>query len=349
MSGVEHDLERTSLLARLPLARSRPWVGYVVAVILTFTAWWVRQWIGDGLPAGFPYLTFFPAVIVTAFFFGLGPGTLAAALSGLAAWFFFIPPTASFALTLGSGVALAFYCFIVGVDIALVHWMQRANASLRDERRRSLELARNRELLFSELQHRVGNNLQMIGALIALQKRRLTDEAAKAALDEAARRLVLVGSIQRQLYDPGGDQLSLANHVDRISRDVIEAAGRDEIGYKFEARTDIMLPPEKAIPTALIVAEALNNALEHGFGLDRAGQLSVTVEPADEGVAVTIADDGAGLPPGFDVATSDSLGLRIARTLAQSLDGTFAMSPAPCGRGTLARLEIARSAALAAG
>jgi two-component sensor histidine kinase len=66
----------------------------------------------------------------------------------------------------------------------------------------------------------------------------------------------------------------------------------------------------------------------------------VTVAPIETGVEVTIADDGAGLPANFDVDASESLGLRIARTLAVSLGGRFSLAAAPVGRGTIARLEI---------
>ncbi|HZH08117.1 MAG TPA: histidine kinase dimerization/phosphoacceptor domain -containing protein [Lautropia sp.] len=331
----------TSFLTRLPLARNRPLIGYAVAIALSLVALWLRQAIGDELPPGFPFLTFFPAVIISAFFFGLGPGILTATLSGLFAWYFFIPSAGGFMLRLDSALALALYVTIVSADITLTYWMQRANAALEQERKRSMELAQNRELLFKELQHRVGNNLQMIASLIALQKRRVTDEAAKTALDEASRRLGLVGRIQRQLYDPAGAQLSLAAYIDQICRDVIAASGSERIAYKFKALSDGVLPPEKAIPTALVIAEALNNAIEHGFAENAGGQIAVTVGHSSSHVEIVIADDGAGLPAGFDVNLSESLGLKIARTLAQSLGGSFTLSAAPVGRGTVARLMIA--------
>lgn len=327
-------------LARLPLEQDRPWIGYGVAILLTAFATWLRFEIADWLPTGFPYVTFFPAVIVTAFIFGLRPGILTGAMGLLAAWYWFIPPFGVFDLSFNTAVALAFYVFIVTVDITLVHLMQRANCDLLIERRRTIELADNRETLFRELQHRVGNNLQMVSSLIALQKRKLTDDSARTALDEASRRLGLVGRIHRQLYDPAGAQLGLAAYIDQISQDVIAASGRDNVTYSFDAQSDPALPADKAIPTALVVAEALNNAIEHGFGAGGGGHVIVTVAPIHEGVSVTIADDGKGLPAGFDLEASDSLGLKIARTLALSLGGRFTMTAAPIGRGTLARLEI---------
>jgi len=340
-AGDNFRKRRNPFLARLPLLTGRPLLAYGIAVLAAFAGLLLRLAVGGALPEGFPYITFFPAVIITAFLLGIGPGLVAAILSGLLSWWFFIPPVHSFGLPFAAFVALAFYVLIVTVDIALIHWMQDSNCELTKERERSDALAQNRELLFKELQHRVGNNLQMVGSLIALQKRRLSDPAAKGALDEAARRLGLVGRIQRQLYDPAGAQLSLADYIDQICRDVIDASGHEGIEYEFTAEADAILPPEKAIPTALVVAEAINNAIEHGFNAANHGKVLVTVFSIKGGVAITIADNGKGMPSGFDPNLSESLGLKIARTLAQSLGGKFSMAAAPLGTGTVARLEIA--------
>ena len=335
------DSKDASLITRLPLATDRPVIGYGVAVILAAVAWFLRYEIGDGLPPGFPYLTFFPAVIFTAFFFGARPGILCAAICGVLAWFFFIEPQGSFGLSFNSGLALAFYIFIVGVDIVLIDWMQKANGRLFEERERSEQLRERSELLFSELQHRVGNNLQMVASLLALQRNRLEDEAARAALDEASQRLGLIGSIHRQLYDPAGSLLGLAAYIREITQEVISATGREEIEFEFQANADASLSPDKAIPMALVVTEALNNALEHGLPVGVArGRISVRIEPLEEKVAVIIEDDGAGPPDGFSLEQSQSLVLKIVRSLTSSLGGDFTLGSAENGEGAVAVLTI---------
>ena len=67
----------------------------------------LRVALDSVLPPGFPYLTFFPAFILTAFFFGLRPGIICAGLSGLAAWYIVIPPFFSFDLSPPTTIALA--------------------------------------------------------------------------------------------------------------------------------------------------------------------------------------------------------------------------------------------------
>jgi PAS domain S-box-containing protein len=114
-------------IERLPFAREHPVLGSIATFGIIAVAWLLRMLTDPLLPSGFPYVTFFPAVIITSFLFGVRLGSVAAIVSGLLAWYFFIPPERSFVLTSGAGFALAFYVFVVATDLALVHWMQSAN------------------------------------------------------------------------------------------------------------------------------------------------------------------------------------------------------------------------------
>ncbi|KLE33916.1 sensor histidine kinase [Aurantiacibacter luteus] len=335
---------RRPFLESLPLLADRPLLAHALAVLAAVAGLLARWAVDDSLPPGFPYLTFFPAVIIVAFFLGARPGILAALLSGLLAWYYFINPIESFALPYQAAVALLFYLFIVTVDITLVHWMQRANRQLAAERRRSEGLAETRAMLFEELQHRVGNNLQMMSSILNLQQRTLADEQGKAALAEASRRLGVVGRLQRTLYNADGAQLSLASYIDRIVRESLEASGRTDIEYRFDAQVTDVLDSKDAVPTALIVSEAISNALEHGYPAGEGGVLEVTVVPNDElgAYIICIQDEGRGLPEGFALETSQSLGLRIASSLARGAHGEFTLANRQDGKGAIARLVIPR-------
>src|SRR3954471_13131656 len=81
----------------------------------------IRLALDSYLPPGFPFLTFFPAVILSTLIAGLWPGIVCAAISGLAALYFFIQPYYSCEMDYGAKIAMAFYFFVVGIDIALIH------------------------------------------------------------------------------------------------------------------------------------------------------------------------------------------------------------------------------------
>jgi len=335
------------LLSSLPLARDRPGIGYACAVAASLIGLEARFWLDPFLPPGFPFVTFFPVVIGTAFLFGLRPGICAAVLCALLSDYFFVPPFMAFSVSGGAGMAMMLYAFVVVVDIALVDLMQRALGRLAQERARSGALAEHREVLFRELQHRVGNNLQMIGSLLSLQKRKLADPAARAALDEAARRLGMIGRIQRQLYNPDGAQLGLRGFIQKLAADLLETCGRDGLTCTVEGPADLTLATEDAISLALIVAEAVANAIEHGFAEREHGHIRIVLEPRGPRLGIAIEDDGAGLPAGFDPQASQSLGLRIAHTLSAGLGGSFELQARP--HGTAALVDLPRHGADRAG
>lgn len=324
-------------LERLPLLGERRALAYGITLGFCVAAWWLRLALDPLFPPGFPYLTFFPAVILASFLFGRGPGILAGLLCGLLAWYYFIPPIRSFALSRTTGVALVFYLGVVTVDILLVHWMQRANARLAAERERSARLAARTEILFEELQHRVSNNLQMVGAMLALQRRTVADGEAKRAIGDAAAKLQLIGRIQRRLYGSRGEPLALDAFISALVEDLAASGGKPGIRHVVQADTAVLLPPDRAIPLALIVAEGIANAIEHGFADREEGEILVAVECADGLLTLTIRDDGLGVPPDFDVHRADSLGLRIARSLAQGLAAELHIAAA--GPGTLVTLR----------
>ena len=129
----------TRWIEQLPLARNNPALGLLATLAIFAVAWLLRVLVDSSLPSGFPYVTFFPAVIVTSFLFGWRMGILSAILCGLVAWYYFILPFNSFALD-GARVALGFYVFVVATDLALVHGIQTANRRLVLEREVSRDL-----------------------------------------------------------------------------------------------------------------------------------------------------------------------------------------------------------------
>ena len=323
---------------RLPLVLDRPAYAYGLTLLFSGAALLLRIAAEPLLPNGYPFVTFFPAVILSSFLFGIGPGIFAAIFCGLLSWYVFIAPFYSFVMNPAVAVAMQFYIGVVAVDIMLLHFMQRANFHLAVERERSRALAENRELLFHELQHRVSNNLQVVAAMLALQRRHVDHDVARKALDDASARLALVGRISRALYDPSGKGQDIRGFLTALSADVLEASGRTDIDVAVTAPHGLAIEPSVTVPLALIVAESVSNAIEHGLP-DRPGKVAVMLEEVEGALALRIVDDGHGVAPDFQHDSSESLGLRIANALAAQLGGRFSLTPGANG-GAVARLDL---------
>jgi two-component sensor histidine kinase len=101
-----------------------------------------------------------------------------------------------------------------------------------------------------------------------------------------------------------------------------------------------ILSAEVATPLSMVLTEVLQNALEHAYGPKAGGVVQVTAAREGEDLLVEVADDGRGLPEGFDPQTAGNLGLQIVRTLVVGeLGGTFDMTAVPAG-GTCVGLRI---------
>jgi two-component sensor histidine kinase len=340
---------------RLPLLGNNQPLAIGLSLLVSVFACWLRWALNDVFPPGYPFVTFFPAVILSSFLFGTRSGAVAGVACGLLAWYVFVTPAYSFSFLPGTRVAMIFYVAVVAVDIALIDLMQKANAQLRIERERNRLLAEERgrfaersDLLFRELQHRVANNLQMIGSVLALQIRNLEDRKARKALLEASNKLGMIGSIHRQLYDPSGDVVALDKFLSELTAQLMSAGGKPGVTHSLVADSGLSLMPDAAIPVALIIAEAIANAIEHGFADHDRGHISISLKRCEAGVEVSVTDDGGGLPIDFDLEAAGSLGIRISRILSQQLGASFSLERGHAGTVMRLALPNAQSPANAA-
>ena len=315
-------------------------LGYLLAVGTAALAFYVRHALDGVMPPGFPYLTFFPAVILTAFLAGLGPGMLCAVLCGLAAWWFFIPPI-GFAITGASALTLVFYAFIVSVDIALIHVMQQALKNLRAEQALTAKLYDQQRVMFQELQHRVANNMTFVASLLQLKQRGAAPEAAQA-LREAQDRLITMSQIHRRLYEPTAMEMSVEECLAGLCQDIVHAVGAKNVTWEVRA-PDIKIDTPRLVTLSLLVAEVVTNALKHAFHDGRAGRIWVSLDqpPGETNIVLRIADDGPGFPKDDGGAPpSRSLGFGIMHSLAGQLGGALAF---PAGEGGVVLLSFPQS------
>jgi two-component sensor histidine kinase len=210
-----------------------------------------------------------------------------------------------------------------------------------DVRRRDRALM-TKDATIREIHHRVKNNLQTVAALLRLQARRMTEPAARAALEESVRRVASIAVVHETLAGSREDVVEVDDVLDQVLpmlgdvTSVGPAARITRVGAFGE------LPAAAATPLVMAVTELLHNAAEHAFPDGDPGTIVLAAERDGDDLVVRVRDDGRGLPDGFDPAASTGLGLQIVRTLVTSeLHGALEMgSPANGGPGTEAVLVL---------
>jgi two-component sensor histidine kinase len=216
-----------------------------------------------------------------------------------------------------------------------------------DLRSRDRELV-TKDATIREIHHRVKNNLQTVAALLRLQARRIEAPEGREALEEAVRRVGSIAIVHETLSQAFDEYVDFDDVADRLRVMVAEMTSSGPAVESVRQGSFGTLTSEMATPLAMVLTEVLQNAVEHGFG-DRvadarreevAGTITVTARRVPGRLQVTVDDDGRGLPCGFDVAGSTSLGLSIVRTLVESeLDGRLDMRSRRTG-GTRVSLDL---------
>ena len=304
--------EWTTRIGENSLLRRRPLLALLVSISLVALAVAVRLAAGDQLQ-GVPFLTLFSAVALSAFFGGWVVGLFATVVGGAAAVYFLILPTGSFAIgTASDALALAGYLVTCAVIVLIIHIALRVAEA-------NVALAAQRQVLLMELQHRIKNHLQLLGALIATHARATTSDTIRARLEEAGRRLQVIAATYDNLYEPGA-LIDMADHLHKVCAFVEGGVASSNTRISVDAvRTT--WPVERVIPLSLIANELLTNGVKHAPP-DQDLAIEVSLQRAGDLIRFSVLTKNVKLPANFDVANS-GLGLRIASMLGQQLGGTL--------------------------
>ncbi|MBO0693276.1 MAG: sensor histidine kinase [Acidimicrobiaceae bacterium] len=205
-----------------------------------------------------------------------------------------------------------------------------------DLRRRD-RLLLSKDAALREVHHRVKNNLQTISSLLRLQSRRLPPGEGRDALRESERRVRSIALVHEILSRDTTDEVRFNDILPSLVRMAEDLGGPHRpirITHTGEAGE---LPAAVATPMAVVVNELLQNAAEHAFPSGDAGdadnvteerpvEVHLALQRSGDTLILRVSDNGVGLPPGFSVDHTSSLGLSIVRSLVRTqLGGTISM------------------------
>lgn len=317
------------LLSGSSILRSNVGLSYGAGFAAFIVALALRFWLDDTLPAGFPFLTFIPAVIISAFLAGTRAGVLCATLSFLAAWYWFIEGAAPFSIIYGSAVALGFFTFISAVDIAIIEAAARAvdrliahEAQLNKTRIDLEEALKAKEVLLYEVNHRVKNSLQLVSSFLLLETSKIRNGEARSAVMAARTKVDLVARLHQLLYGSDShDRVNLKAALEDVINQLILSAGRDDIHLECRFSGDLMMSIRQASPMVLAVNEIVTNSLKYGLSGEQP-KLTVIANNVGDEMMLVIRDNG----PGIAATSTDNrpgMGSEIVQGLVRQMRGTL--------------------------
>ena len=221
------------------------------------------QWLAQDQYAGAPFLTIYPAVILTTLVGGLGPGFLSAALAAALQWGLFIPTLHWF--------ALASYAIDATVAVLLIAFINRTLNLLLINIDQEKRAKQHQYLLAAELNHRIQNLLTVIQAVIRFSLPGDGMVQASAVQQRLMDRPQSMSAANRAITDSTGDGVRLADLING------EIHGF-ESQFEISGAARLLLGPQMTQNLSLILHELVTNALKHGALSVANGRVSLRLE-----------------------------------------------------------------------
>jgi two-component sensor histidine kinase len=173
-----------------------------------------------------------------------------------------------------------------------------------------------------EVHHRVKNNLQVVMSLLGTQSAYLRDDAAISAVLDSQHRVQSMALLHQRLYKSNdATAIEMQDYIEDLVDYLRDTAPAGQtISFQLDIEP-VTLDVVQAVPMGLLINEVVTNSIKHAFPGNRAGRISLSFRHAGAGLlALSISDDGVGLPEHITPLASNTFGLRLIRGLAEDLD-----------------------------
>jgi len=184
------------------------------------------------------------------------------------------------------------------------------------------ESLKGKEVLLSEVHHRVKNNFQTIASLINLQSQNVSDNKMLEILTDLQNRIQSLSFIHEKLYKAKDvSKVDFGNYLKGLAVQLRQIYLNKKIEFRIDIEK-IYLDIKPSISCGLIANELITNSFKHAFSQKREGCISINCFNQDENRLVLIVEDnGVGYPEGFE--DKCSLGLKLVRMMTRQLDGNI--------------------------
>jgi len=178
-----------------------------------------------------------------------------------------------------------------------------------------------KDILLTELHHRVKNNLAVIAGLFSLKLDSIKNEEAREVLLESRNRVRSMALIHNRLYKASNfANVNFEEYIHELVNEIKLSypAIADSIALNTHI-SNITLNVNTAIPCGLILNELLSNCYKHAFKGKSHGSIFISFTKVGDKIQLVVKDNGIGLKPDYE--ESESLGITVIQSLCEQLEG----------------------------
>lgn len=189
---------------------------------------------------------------------------------------------------------------------------------------RLYERIREKDVMITEIHHRIKNNLQVVSALIEKEEQNVKDKSAKKLLSDMRMRIRSMSRLHDMLCRKElTDDIELDAYLSQLTDKIEETMGSLQVEADLHLKAEkVFLTSQRALLCGLILNELLLNIYKHAFtDNDHKGKIEVELYQDQENIFLNVSDNGIGLPEHFDFRNRQSIGLWIVEVMLKKLHG----------------------------
>lgn len=189
------------------------------------------------------------------------------------------------------------------------------------------------EALLREVNHRVANSLQLVGAMVSMQAKLMSDAPSREALADTERRIQAIAQVHRRLYTSDDvESVAMDEYLSAIVEE-LQATWSSPVSprtIRLEAEA-LRLHTDKAVSLGVIVNELVSNACKYAYDEGKPGEIRIRfTRDSGDGFRLEVEDDGRGIKKDSG-PQGTGLGSKLIDAMARSLSSSLEFDPAHAG------------------
>lgn len=199
---------------------------------------------------------------------------------------------------------------------------------------------REKEVLLSEIHHRVKNNMAIISSLLSLQSERMMDPESRKVFMDTENRVRSMALLHEMVYERKNfAEINMSELLKRLARLISESYGMENRDISIDVDAEnITLDMSTSLPFTLLINELVTNAFKHAFPDKSKGCVSVGLHRSNGQIELVVRDDGNGVADVENLRNPDSFGYTIIHGLVRQLRGTIQFESSEEGLGIVVRV-----------